>query len=98
MPEKVIRGDGVVEWRDDEGRLDRPDRPARIFPGGRREWFRRSKRHREGAPACVYVNGTGKWYRHGKRHRDGGPAARYPDGRRIWFKDGVKVREEHEAS
>jgi hypothetical protein len=29
--------DGIVEWRDREGRLDRADGPARIHPEGREE-------------------------------------------------------------
>jgi hypothetical protein len=30
----------VEEWHDDEGRLQRDDAPAAIYPDGRRIWFR----------------------------------------------------------
>ena len=48
--------DGVLEWRDAEGRLHRPRGPARVFPSGREEYYRRGKLHREDGPAVVHAN------------------------------------------
>lgn len=33
--EGTTGADGTIEWRDAEGRLDRADGPARVFPSGR---------------------------------------------------------------
>jgi hypothetical protein len=90
----TVGADGIIEWRDAEGRLDRARGPARVLPSGREEWFRHGRLHRANGPAVVHANGTEKWYREGLRHRDDGPAAIYPDGRRVWFVAGEKVREE----
>jgi hypothetical protein len=37
--EAVTTGDGIVEFRDTEGRPHRDDGPAAIYPDGRRIWF-----------------------------------------------------------
>lgn len=78
--EGTIGVDGTIEWRDAEGRLDRADGPARVFPSGREEWFRRGHLHREDGPAVVHANGSVKYYRDGVRHREGGPACVYVNG------------------
>ena len=57
MTAAVTRGDGVVEWRDADGRLHRSGGPARIFPSGREEWYRHGELHREDGPAVVHANG-----------------------------------------
>lgn len=76
----TIGVDGVLEWRDEEGRLDRSDGPARVFPSGREEWFRHGRLHREGGPAVIHANGSVKYYRDGVRHREGAPACIYVNG------------------
>ncbi len=42
--------DGVIEWRDEEGKLHRVDGPARVFPSGREEWLRHGRLHRAEGP------------------------------------------------
>jgi hypothetical protein len=69
VAERVVKGDGVIEWRDADGRLHRRGGPARVYPSGREEWFRHGKLHRTGGPAVVHANGSEKWYRDGRRHR-----------------------------
>ena len=46
-----MTGDGVMEWRDAQGRLHRDDGPARVLPSGREEWYRHGLLHREDGPA-----------------------------------------------
>ena len=64
-----MTGEGVLEWRDDEGRLHRDDAPARVFPSGREEWYRHGKRHRdpEEGPAASYPDGRRIWFVDGVR-------------------------------
>jgi hypothetical protein len=84
--EIIVRGDGTIEWRDAEGRLDREDGPARIFPNGREEWLRHGKLHRPDGPAIVHANGSEKWYLDGRRHREDGPACTYVNGTEKWYR------------
>ena len=56
MPEKLVRGDGVIEWRDDEGRLDK--------------WYRRGKRHCDDGPAAIYPDGRRIWFVDGVKVRE----------------------------
>jgi hypothetical protein len=86
-----LRADGVLEYRDAQGRLHRARGPARLFPGGREEWYRHGKLHREGGPAVLHANGSEKWYRDGVRHRDGAPACVYVNGTEKWYRDGLLV-------
>jgi hypothetical protein len=58
----TVGPDGIAEWRDDEGLLHRDDGPARVYPGGREEWFRHGRLHREDGPAVVHANGSVKYY------------------------------------
>lgn len=44
---------GVLEWRDEQGRLHRDDGPAVIHANGSVTYYRDGVRHRDGAPACV---------------------------------------------
>ncbi|MEA2440042.1 MAG: hypothetical protein QOH76_1466 [Thermoleophilaceae bacterium] len=43
----AMRGDGVLEWRDDKGRLHRDGGPAASYPDGRRLWFQHGEKVRE---------------------------------------------------
>ncbi len=47
VAERVVKGDGVIEWRDDDGRLHRQGGPAAIYPDGRRIWFENGVKIRE---------------------------------------------------
>ena len=94
----VLRGDGVLEWLDAQGRPHRTDGPARVFPGGRREWYRHGSLHREGGPAVEHANGSVKWYRDGRRHRDGAPACVYVNGTEKWYRDGLRHRDDGPAA
>jgi hypothetical protein len=93
MAERVVKGDGVTEWRDDDRRLHRQGGPARVFPSGREEWFRHGKLHRTGGPAVVHANGSEKWYRDGRRHREGAPACVYVNGTEKWYRNGKRHRD-----
>jgi hypothetical protein len=86
---------GVLEWRDAQGELHRVDGPARVFPGGREEWFRHGKLHRDPAdgPAVVHANGSVKYYVDGVRHRDDGPACEYVNGTEKWYRHGLRHRD-----
>jgi hypothetical protein len=96
--EGVVSGEGVIEWRDAEGRLDRSGGPARIFPSGREEWFRHGKLHRLRGPAVLHANGSVKYYRDGVRHRVGGPACVYVNGTEKWYVDGLRHRDDGPAA
>lgn len=65
-----LRGDGVVEWRDSEGRLHRWGGPARVFPSGRAEWYRHGQLHRDGGPAASYPDGRRIWFVDGEKVRE----------------------------
>jgi hypothetical protein len=54
--------DGTIEWRDAKGELHRAGGPARVFPSGRREWFRHGRLSREDGPAVEHANGSVKYY------------------------------------
>jgi hypothetical protein len=98
VAERVVKGDGVIEWRDDEGRLHHQGGAARVFPSGREEWFRHGKLHRAGGPAVVHANGSEKWYRDGRRHREGAPACIYVNGTEKWYRDGKRHRDDGPAA
>ena len=89
----LLRGDGVMEWRDAENRLHRAGGPARVFPSGREEWYRHGSLHRTDGPAVVHANGSYKWYRDGARHRDGAPACVYVNGTETWYRHGLRHRD-----
>src|SRR4051795_12796555 len=93
-----LTGDGVLEWRDAEGRLHNDDGPARVLPSGREEWYRHGKLHREDGPAIEHANGSYKWYRDGVRHRDGAPACVYVNGTEKWYRDGLRHRDDGPAA
>ncbi len=73
-------------WRDEEGRIDRPDGPAIILRNEDEEpffweWYRHGLIHRDGAPAQIHHQIGDKrcsrwecWYQDGKKHRDLAPA------------------------
>lgn len=67
-----MKGDGVIEWRDDDGRLHRQGGPARVFPSGREEWFRHrdGKRHCDDGPAAIYPDGRRIWFENGVKIRE----------------------------
>ncbi len=85
--------DGILEWRDADGELHRAGGPARVFPGGREEWYRHGKLHRIGGPAVVHANGSVKYYEDGVRHRDDGPACLYVNGTEKWYRRGLRHRD-----
>src|SRR3954469_16273994 len=92
-----MNGEGVLEWRDDHGRLHRDDGPARVFPSGREEWYRQGKLNREGGPAVLHANGSEKWYVAGKRHRGAPPACSYVNGAEKWYRNGLRHRAPEEG-
>jgi hypothetical protein len=98
MSEPATSGDGILEWRDADGRLDRRDGPARVLPSGREEWYRHGRLHRDDGPAIVHANGSEKWYVDGRRHRDDGPACVYVNGTRKWYRDGLRHRDDGPAA
>jgi hypothetical protein len=98
VAERVVKGDGVIEWRDDDGRLHRQGGPARVSPSGREEWFRHGNLHRADGPAVVHANGSEKWYRDGRRHREGAPACVYVNGTEKWYRDGKRHRDDGPAA
>ena len=65
-----LRGDGVLEWHDEQGRPHNDGAPARVFPSGREEWFRHGKLHREGGPAAIYSDGRRIWFQDGVKVRE----------------------------
>lgn len=74
--EGTIGADGTIEWRDAEGRLDRADGPARVFPSGREEgngtekWYREGLRHRDDGPTASYPDGRRIWFVEGQKVRE----------------------------
>ena len=54
-PTKIVKEDGVVEWRLD-GQLHRMDGPAVEWPDGYRAWYFMGKLHREDGPAIISQN------------------------------------------
>ena len=94
----LVGADGVIEWRDSDGRLHRAGGPARVFPSGREEWYRHGVLHRTDGPAVVHANGSVKYYRDGVRHRDDGPACIYVNGTEKWYRHGLRHRDDGPAA
>jgi hypothetical protein len=69
--EPRMNGDGVLEWRDGEGRLHRDGAPARVYVNGTEEWYRHGKRHRDPdeGPAASYPDGRRIWFVDGVKVR-----------------------------
>jgi len=63
--EGTIGVDGIIEWRDGEGRLHRDDGPAAIYPDGRRLWFLEGVKVREegNSPLSTGVASRGDFQR-----------------------------------
>jgi hypothetical protein len=56
----TFRPDGLIEWRNKEGKFHREDGPLGKI------WYRNGKRHREDGPAVEHADGKKEWYRQGK--------------------------------
>lgn len=61
QPTKVY-ANGVKEWRDGKGQLNRPFGPAIIRPNGSETWMKHGKIHRKNGPAVINTDGTTDWY------------------------------------
>lgn len=71
--------------------------PSRERYFGDREWWVKSKLHREDGPAIERLDGTKKWYRWGRLHREDGPAVEYPKGSKEWWLKGKLHRKDGPA-
>jgi hypothetical protein len=66
----TMRGDGVLEWRDDQGRLHREGAPACVYVNGTEKWYRNGLRHRNGGPAAIYPDGRRIWFEDGRKVKE----------------------------
>jgi hypothetical protein len=66
--------DGAGRWEHrvarPPGRLHRANGPARVFPSGKREWFRHGYLHRRGGPAVSEPEGRRAWFLEGEKTRE----------------------------
>ena len=90
---RTVRKNGVIEWRNENGKLHRTDGPAFEDPtANAKAWYINGKLHREDGPAMEGPLGQ-SWYKNGKRHRLNGPAVEWADGRREWYRSGRQMTE-----
>ena len=93
----VTRKNGVIEYRDDEGRLHRPsaEGPARIRPTGSVLYYEHGQIHRPSVegPAVTWPHGSVLYYEHGQIHRpvSEGPAIVRPNGPCEYWERGERV-------
>jgi len=75
-------GNGEMHYFDKKGQVHRDgDKPAKIYPDGKLEWYIHGRLHRDGdQPAIIKPNGEKTWYKNGNIHRDGDkPAGEWKD-------------------
>ena len=56
---------GVIRYYNADGKFDRKNGPACIYPNGAKKWYRNGKLHREDGPAFVGERGMGVYYVNG---------------------------------
>ena len=86
-----------VEYYDSKGLKHRgDDKPAVIWNGGDKEWWKHGQKHRDGDKPSAYENGIRWWYKNDKKHREGGkPAIIYADGYKLYFLNGKQYVPKH---
>lgn len=93
-PVRTVGNNGVIEWRDEHGKLHRTDGAAYEDPkANAKAWYIHGKLHREDGPAMDGPLGK-SWYKNGQRHRVEGPAVEWADGRREWYRNGKEMTED----
>lgn len=84
---RTVDGNGVIEYRDAQGKRHNPDGPAIINPDRATYWLVTGQDPNE-MPDWWFNQQV--WYRHGQIHRTDGPAAVNGDGKVAYWANGRK--------
>ena len=92
---KHMEDSGTVVYRNEKGEVHRDDdKPAAIYPDGKKEWWVNDRLHRDNdLPAVIYPNGDREWWVNDELHRDNDkPAVMYANGIKYWYKNGEEYK------
>jgi hypothetical protein len=89
-----------------QGKLDRSNGPAKIYPDGSKFYYKGGKLDREDGPAIKRDEKRARlenkplleYYKNDKRHRADGPSVVWPGGKEEYWLDGVKCTQEYAKS